>query len=263
MKATICPLWPDRDDLDRVFSKAGGPKNVEYSLFFPAKPGPIPFDRINDGDRAVLHELGANVECAIEVGSFLGGSAEALLGGMPGWGRLTCVDTFRGTAAAETAKCPRWAMVRYLVERLEPFGDRVTVIIGESVRTASLIAPQSMDLIFLDAAHDYPNVQADLAAWLPKLKPGGLFAGHDFCKWIEMLSPDEYVAKSMGEMDGPSGLHWGVTRAVIERFRKIEVMGDVMSTIWTARPEWARSNGHAELFTISRAGSRDLEMKLS
>lgn len=38
------------------------------------------------------------------------------------------------------------------------------------------------DFIYLDARHDYDGIREDLEAWWPLLKPGGLFAGHDFIK---------------------------------------------------------------------------------
>jgi SAM-dependent methyltransferase len=39
---------------------------------------------------------------------------------------------------------------------------------------------QSFDAIFLDAAHNYRSVAADIAAWRQLLKPGGLFVFHDY-----------------------------------------------------------------------------------
>ena len=38
----------------------------------------------------------------------------------------------------------------------------------------------SLDLAYIDARHDYDGVSEDLAAWWPKICPGGLLAGHDF-----------------------------------------------------------------------------------
>lgn len=44
---------------------------------------------------------------------------------------------------------------------------------------ADEFADGSVDLVFLDADHSYKGVKADLAAWRPKVKPGGILAGHD------------------------------------------------------------------------------------
>ncbi|MEO5721703.1 MAG: class I SAM-dependent methyltransferase, partial [Chthoniobacterales bacterium] len=40
-------------------------------------------------------------------------------------------------------------------------------------------APESIDLLHLDGLHTEQAVRADLAAWLPKLKPGGILLMHD------------------------------------------------------------------------------------
>lgn len=36
-----------------------------------------------------------------------------------------------------------------------------------------------LDVCFLDGAHDFDNVTADINAWMPHVKPGGLLIGHD------------------------------------------------------------------------------------
>ncbi len=56
--------------------------------------------------------------------------------------------------------------------------------------------PGNLDLVFIDTPHDYDSVIADLRAWLPKVKPGGIIAGHDYCgKWPG-------VARALHEMFG-------------------------------------------------------------
>tara|TARA_R110002167_G_scaffold338024_1_gene545583 strand:+ start:1723 stop:2364 length:642 start_codon:yes stop_codon:yes gene_type:complete len=38
----------------------------------------------------------------------------------------------------------------------------------------------SLDFVYIDASHDYDNVKRDLEIWLPKIKLGGIIAGHDY-----------------------------------------------------------------------------------
>jgi predicted O-methyltransferase YrrM len=39
-----------------------------------------------------------------------------------------------------------------------------------------------IDFIFLDASHTNPNDKDNIDFWLPKIKPGGMFLGHDWCE---------------------------------------------------------------------------------
>jgi predicted O-methyltransferase YrrM len=50
----------------------------------------------------------------------------------------------------------------------------------DSVRASHLFPAESVDFCFIDADHSYASVQADLRAWWPKIRPGGVIAGHDY-----------------------------------------------------------------------------------
>lgn len=48
-----------------------------------------------------------------------------------------------------------------------------------SVEAAALHADASLDFVFIDGSHNCKCVLEDIRAWLPKVKPGGVLAGHD------------------------------------------------------------------------------------
>lgn len=49
----------------------------------------------------------------------------------------------------------------------------------DSVIAADRYEPESVDFVFIDADHSEAAVKRDIAAWLPKVRPGGVLAGHD------------------------------------------------------------------------------------
>jgi len=83
--------------------------------------------------------------------------------------------------------------------------DRRCVIVGDSLSVAKLLADESLDLVFLDADHTYNAVLADLRAWFPKVRPGGVLSGHDFVRRNDVaravrrwVSENDLVLKKVG-----------------------------------------------------------------
>eukprot|EP00439_Symbiodinium_sp_Y106_P033459 s5242_g4.t1 len=61
-----------------------------------------------------------------------------------------------------------------------PSSGRAEILNLDSAYAASQIADGELDFVYLDARHDFAGVVADIHAWWPKVRTGGIFAGHDF-----------------------------------------------------------------------------------
>lgn len=57
---------------------------------------------------------------------------------------------------------------------------QVAVVKKYSYEIADMIPDDAFDLVYMDASHLYSDVRRDLRDWLPKLKPNGVIAGHDY-----------------------------------------------------------------------------------
>lgn len=88
--------------------------------------------------------------------------------------------------------------------------DLVTDFRGASVEWAAKCAAVSKDFVFIDASHDYESVSADIKAWLPAVRSGGMIAGHDF-----------------NTVDNQ-----GVVRAVHDIFGKVQTYLNDKATCW-------------------------------
>jgi predicted O-methyltransferase YrrM len=67
----------------------------------------------------------------------------------------------------------------YNAETKAKYGDRLRPIQAMSEVAADKIDNGSLDLVFIDANHNYEYVKKDIAKYTPKLTPNGLLTGHD------------------------------------------------------------------------------------
>jgi hypothetical protein len=125
----------------------------------------------------------------VEVGSWVGQSMAFMAQRLQakGWhGNLVAVDGFTGEMN-QPAHMPYVASaggnIRHIFDQnMRDCGieKMVRVIEGDSAGSAEYFDDGSVDFCFIDAAHDYESVVRDIAAWLPKMRPGGIMAGHDY-----------------------------------------------------------------------------------
>ena len=73
------------------------------------------------------------------------------------------------------------------------YGDRLKPICQFSVAAAKEIEDASLDLVFIDASHQYEWVSKDIPAYQPKLKQGGWLTGHDIDRPGVKQAVDELI----------------------------------------------------------------------
>lgn len=74
--------------------------------------------------------------------------------------------------------------------------------------------------MYVDARHDRKGVLADLEAWWPKVRPGGILAGHDFTTqeiWGHGPGPHQNWTINY---DGSIDVSERVVRGAVEDFAK-------------------------------------------
>ena len=170
-------------------------------------------DRVPDRDEIpeILNRRGL-VGTGAEIGVKLGKYSDLLLSTWKG-AKLISIDPWLESEPdeyvdrANVAQDQHQRFFRTTQDRLAKHGARSEIWRRTSVEAAQHVADGSLDFVYIDARHDYDSVLEDLTAWFPKLKPGGLIAGHDYVD---------------GEF--PQGV-FGVKRAVDEFFaaRSLEV----------------------------------------
>lgn len=140
---------------------------------------------------AVLEQLDAKV--FVEVGCKDGENAANVLGLAPKDMAYIGIDpwvkapgqadllTRMADAGAETYESWDFEKMATDFERhTYPYASRVTLKRCTSLEAVGDFADGSLDLVFIDGAHDEESVAEDIAAWLPKIRSGGVLAGADY-----------------------------------------------------------------------------------
>ncbi len=120
----------------------------------------------------------------IEIGSWVGHSALRIM--EAGAKKLYCIDTWTGgsdqndRANQKYAKLDRDAIYHEFLKNVDPYLYYQLMPLRMDSLKAAKECPITADIIFIDADHTYESVKADIAAWMPHLRPGGTLCGHDY-----------------------------------------------------------------------------------
>ena len=128
---------------------------------------------MGDNELIWLNEKASQYENVVEIGSWKGKSAHALLSGCKSW--VHSVDHFQGSAdPIETGNKDVYAD---FINNVGHFNNLI-VHKKDSIEASKEFEDGSMDMVFIDGGHQYDEVVADIKAWEPKAKK--LLCGHDW-----------------------------------------------------------------------------------
>lgn len=118
----------------------------------------------------------------VEVGVFRGDMSKQILRLWTG-GTMFLVDVWREMGNEYTDVCNNDEQLQYLIDtcnNIKGQEERANIIRATSETASQLFPDESLDFVYIDANHKYEFVKKDLRLWFPKLKKGGVFAGHDY-----------------------------------------------------------------------------------
>jgi SAM-dependent methyltransferase len=100
---------------------------------------------------------------------------------------LYAIDWFSGSDEIEHRNDPEIAILyeaflRNTQRVSAALGERFIVLKESTAAAARRFADASVDFVMVDAGHTAEDVNADIRAWWPKLRPGGMMAGDDW-RW--------------------------------------------------------------------------------
>jgi beta-1,4-mannosyl-glycoprotein beta-1,4-N-acetylglucosaminyltransferase len=113
----------------------------------------------------------------VEIGSYKGRSASFLAVEIANSNldvKFDCVDIWEPNTQYEDLD------YNTFINNMRPVENYYNAIRLPSLEACALYTDNSLDMVFIDALHDYKSVKADLIHWYAKVKPGGIIAGHDF-----------------------------------------------------------------------------------
>lgn len=140
------------------------------------------------------------VKTVIEIGCWLGTSTRHMASNLPKGGRLYAVDHWKGSGEHQPGQ-PYWIpevskLYEYFLSNVIHAGltDKIIPVRMDSLEAAKELTVKA-DLVYIDASHDTPSVYADMLAWYPHVRKGGIFCGDDWTFASVQLAVNAFAAQ--------------------------------------------------------------------
>jgi predicted O-methyltransferase YrrM len=141
-------------------------------------PSPVELRLSRHGGLTRLwHELGYKV--GAEIGTEQGKFAAEICRDNPGV-KLYCVDPYTAYDRYEQHQTQEKLDRFHQEAQARLFDYKVLFMRATSMQAVTYFGDGDLDFVFIDANHAYEYVKADIEAWAPKVRAGGMVCGHDY-----------------------------------------------------------------------------------
>lgn len=152
----------------------------------------------------------------VEVGSWVGNSTYHMASAI----KQSCkpitffaVDTWEGDpnhkCQIDAVQENGGSVFQLFCDRISSVADFVIPLRMLSAQAAQFFRNESLEFVFIDANHSYQHVRNDIRAWSPKVRPGGIIAGHDIqIPSVRAAIEDQLPASQIGEIPGRKWTAW-------------------------------------------------------
>uniref|UniRef100_A0A7S1P4D4 Methyltransferase domain-containing protein n=1 Tax=Vitrella brassicaformis TaxID=1169539 RepID=A0A7S1P4D4_9ALVE len=159
-------------------------KKQDHQAAFP--PLPLLDTRADLGDVLERENKTVGVELGVQRGEF----AAEVLSRWPKCRKYYLVDLWTHqdnyNDTANVATDAQEAYMNEAKDKLRHWQDKTVWMRMLTSDAAREIPDNSVDFVYIDARHDYCGVSEDLSLYWPKLRVGGIMAGHDYLTDTEM-----------------------------------------------------------------------------
>lgn len=137
---------------------------------------------------------------AVEVGTDRGVFASQFIRDWRGE-HLYCVDPYRPYGEMPGNRLGDLVMAAMALNK---YSARLKLVGCDSAEAAEKLYPgRVFDFIYIDGDHDHGSVADDIRLWWPRVRSGGVFAGHDYgTRYIGVQrAVDDFVSRSGVELN--------------------------------------------------------------
>ena len=146
---------------------------------------------MTNAERTSLQKYAKGRKRALEIGTYMGVSANLIVKELDQQGVLYCIDPF---ITRKNRKNPGLVMTERDLRRNKAF-ERVRFLIGFSTdKNIQSMVPKDIDFAFVDGDHSYEGLKNDWNLVRQKLKPGGIVCLHD------TIVPSEELWRNFGSV---------------------------------------------------------------